>query len=144
MGTRESILASLATRLATTADVTTVKRSLLSEFELKRYTRSQLPLVVIVEPDEPGDEYKGSHHAVTHLDVEIQLHYEQWNWDGDGATQVNALRDKVINKIHADISNGGFSHNTSATGKGFIRRTFPIFSERIRVRIDYYQSYLTR
>ena len=144
MGTRENILASLSTRLATTTDVVTVKRSLLSDFELKRYTRAQLPLVVVVEPDEPEHEYKGSQHSVVHLDVAVLLIYEQWNWDGTGPAQVNGLRDNVINKIHADIKNSNNSHNTSVKGVSTVKKTFPIFTDQIKVRIDYYQSYLVR
>ncbi len=73
------------------------------------------------------------------------LVYEQWNWDGTGPTQVGTLRDGVINAIHSDIRNApSSSHNTSVMAVGTIKRTFPIFTDRIRVRVDYYQSYLVR
>lgn len=141
MGTRESILAALATRLATATDVVTVKRSLLSEFELRRYTRSQLPLVVVVEPDEPAYQYSGSRHAVSSVDVDIQLWLEQWDWDGAGPTRINGILDALINRIHSDITNGGYSFDTRVNAVSWLQRnTHPVYGIRLKIRSSWYQD----
>lgn len=144
MGTRENILAALAVRLATASDIVTVKRSLMSEVELRRYTRSQLPMVVVVEPDEPLPQYTPGQHAVVHLNVAVLLIYEQWAYDSTGPTQVNGLRDQVIEKIYADLTNGGNSHNIDIANSATVIKTFPIFVDRLDLVVDFYQSYLVR
>lgn len=142
MGTRENILEALRLRMVAQAGVTTVVRSTLSEIELKRYTQAQFAAgaIFIVEPDNELPSYSGGRHAVNTLDVDLQVWALQWNWDSTGSTQINALLDGVITAIHADIKNGGNSHDTRITGVTPIAKRHPLYGWRVRLAISYYQD----
>lgn len=153
MSSRNSIIADFVTRLDAVVSLTTVVRTIHQAPVLTRYTRSQLPLVFVMEPEDETPEYSGSGRALIRFEFDILLLAEQWNADSDGAASMNSLIDDVLNAVHSDIYAGGFAVNTSVlnTTRGTKIRyssgdvdVYPLQAFKVQVQVTYYRTYTTR
>jgi len=136
---RRDILSELETLIGTVTGVETVVRTYGEAdvaLNIELYASTDLPLVEIMEPEEPTYEEMTSHRALMQLMVDLKVYFVDWNTDVQDSyeTLMKNLRDK----IGGDFKLGNTTIESRVDSISPVEGILPLRSFGISLELRYY------
>ncbi len=134
---RRSVLTAFAALMDAIAVVTTVVRTY-RPVDIKQYTRAELPLINIVEPEEEPEDHLTSMREIAMLTLNMRLYFVHFAEipDPTYGGLVKAIRDKIGNNFR--VSNTATSALIDSITVISEDSTMPLYWMDFEVAIKYY------
>jgi len=134
---RAEVLSNLETILGAVSEIKTVVRSYFgANFDITQYSTTDLPLVVIPEPEETTHQELTSHRAIMNLSLDLIVYFLSWGVSPIDSYEslVKAIRDK----IGANFTLNGSATEARVNRISSISGNLPVYWFVIELELRYY------
>jgi hypothetical protein len=139
MMNRRDILEELAKVVATVSGVKTTARSS-TALDIRRWKRSELPLVEIVEPSEEIESDLLSRRSIQNLSTSLKIYFVEWSESPSSAYE--ALVKAIRNKLGEEFRLSGCTVAVWVGEVTEISGSMPLYNVSLALRLKYYLNQL--